>query len=152
LIHPKNITFYAAQDAISTFVVAKETYKYYLEYGISGQIDMAFLPRLMRMENHAVRVNIPYLESELAVIEPRLNELQEKLKSLIGDVNLSSPQQKAALFRSYGLDTGEVTDSGQMATGKDAVDAMIEGMEAAGTEIPEFLRYLGELSKLEKFK
>lgn len=152
LIHPRNLLFYAAQDAISTFCVGGETYKYHLEFKISGEIDKALLPRLMRMENHAIRVDMKLLESELAYIEPKIEELQEKLRALIGNINLNSPQQKIALFESYGLDTDEVTDTGKMATGKKYVDAMIERMEEAGTPIPEFLRYLGELSKLEKLK
>jgi DNA polymerase I-like protein with 3'-5' exonuclease and polymerase domains len=37
-----------------------------------------------------------------------------------------------------------------MSTDKDAVDDMIESLEAHGKEFPDWLRYLGERSRLEK--
>lgn len=153
LISPNNILFYAAQDALSTFNLGKATDRYYKEFGRSGAIDQLLLYPLMKMENHKIRVDIEFLEDQLNYILPRLDELNSKIKKLIGDINLNSPTQKAKLFKSYGLDTGVKTKkSGNMATGTKEVEAMIKKLKADGKDYPEWLEYLGERAKLEKLQ
>jgi DNA polymerase-1 len=150
LIHPHKLLFYAAQDALSTFDLAKVTYKFYKEFGLSGQIDQALLYPLMKMENHAIRIDMDLLEKELNVINPRLKELDDLIKDSVGDINLNSPTQKIELFKSFGLDTGVKTKTGNMSTGTKEVEAMIDKLDAKGKEYPDFLKYLGERSKLNR--
>lgn len=151
LVNPKDILFYAAQDGISTFELGMETFKYYKEFGVSGQIDMALLDRLKNMENYRMRIDIDFLREQLDIINKRLVELDAIIKSSLGDINLNSPKQKVALFESFGLDTGVKTKTGgAMSTGREAVENMIVEMENRGDDVPEWLSCLGEWSKLEK--
>lgn len=149
-VDPRKGLFYAAQDGISTFALGEETMPFLEENGISGQIDQTLLFPLMRMENRGIIIDVDYLEHELEYITTRLAELDELIKSQIGDINLNSPKQKQALFESFNLDTKEVTMTGQMSTKNDHIDAMIERMENNNEEIPEWLKYFGERSKLDK--
>lgn len=118
------------QDGISTFELGVETFKYYKEFGVSGQIDMALLDRLKNMENYRMRIDIDFLREQLDIINKRLVELDVIIKSSLGDINLNSPKQKVALFESFGLDTGVKTKTGgAMSTGREAVENMIVDME-----------------------
>jgi len=152
LLNPKNILFYAGQDAMSTLEMGYDTLKYYEEFGISGQIDQMILYKLMKMENVFLDIDIPYLEGELAVIMPRLKELDDKIRAEIGDVNLNSPKQKVKLFKSFGLDTHRKTKTGNMATGKEHIVALIERLEKAGKKYPKWLGLLNERAKLDKLQ
>ena len=152
LIEPTLILFYAAQDAISTLAMGIITQQYYEEFGLAGQIDQMILYRLMKMENNPIRVDIDYLKEQLDIITPRLKALDKEIKSQIGDVNLNSPKQKIALFKSFGLDTGEKTKTGAMATGKEAVSKLIERLESQGKKYPEWLGLLNERADLDKLK
>jgi len=149
-LHPEIALFYAAQDGITTYELGEVTMPYYYETKLSGQIDQALLVPLMRMENSGIRIDIEHLKRELNKIIPRLKELDDLVAESIGDVNLNSPKQKAALFESFGLDTGVKTKTGAMSTGGKAVDAMIERLNKLGEPYPEWLGYLGERSRLEK--
>lgn len=154
LLSPVNILFYAAQDAASTFALGEITDQYQREFRNSGEIDQRLLYPLMKMENRGIRINTDYLKEQLDYILPRLAELDELIKSQIGDINLNSPKQKSELFKKHKLDTKVKTKSknGNMATGRKEVDAMIERMEEQGKTIPVWLTYLGERSKLEKLQ
>jgi len=152
IISPKNILFYAAQDALSTYDLGEETYKYHEEFRKSGIIDQTLLYPLMKMENHSMRIDTLYLEEQLAHIMPRLEELNEKLHNEVGNVNFNSPKQKQELFKSFGLHTNVETKTGAMATGTKEVEEMIENLEAKGKSYPSWLKYLGERAKLEKLQ
>lgn len=151
-ISPKKILFYAAQDAISTFALGEETDKFFKEFKMSAIIDQELIYPLMKVENHSMRIDTLYLKEQLGHIMPRLEELNKKLAKEIGNVNLNSPKQKIALFKSFGLDTDKKTKTGNMATGAKEVQAMIERMEAASEPYPDWLKYLGERAKLEKLQ
>lgn len=152
LINPKNILFYAAQDSISTLEMGYETYQYYEEFGVSGQIDQMILYPLMKMENTEIRIDIDYLESELTDITKRLDELNKEITADIGDVNLNSSKQKIELFKSFGLDTGKTTPTGNMATGKDEIEELIKKLESQGKKYPKWLGLLNERARLEKLQ
>jgi DNA polymerase-1 len=152
LISPENILFYAAQDAVSTFELGEATETFYKEFENAALIDHALLYPLMKMENHGIRIDTLYLKEQLDYILPRLDELNEKIKHHIGDVNLNSPKQKIELFKTFKLNTGVKTKTGSMATGTKEVEDMIERLEAQGKPYPEWLKYLGERAKLEKLQ
>jgi DNA polymerase I-like protein with 3'-5' exonuclease and polymerase domains len=152
MISPENILFYGAQDGISTFELYLATLKYHKEFGISAQIDQELIYPLMIMKEHPTRINTKLLAEELEEIVSRLDELEELMHKQIGDINLNSSPQKIALFESFGLDTGVKTDTGNMSTGREAVENLISKMENAGKDIPEWLQYLGERSELEKLR
>lgn len=149
-INPEKGLFYASQDAISTFELGEVTMPYFKETGVSGQIDQKLLYRLMKMENSGIRVDVDYLKEQLDYIIPRLKELDNLIKESIGDINLNSSSQRQTLFESFGLDTGVRTKTGAMSTSRKAVDDMIERLDNRGEDYPEWLKYLGERSKLEK--
>lgn len=151
-ISPIHITFYGAQDGISTFELDPVVRKYHEEFGLSAEIDQALIFPFMRMKNHGIRIDIVYIKEQLEHIIPRLEELDSVISEMIGDINLNSPPQKAALFKSFNLDTGVKTSTGAMSTSQDAIDGMIERMEENDQDIPEWLQYLGERSKLEKLR
>ena len=153
MVSPQNLLFYAAQDAISTFELGEITDIFYKEFKLSSKIDHTLLYPLMKMEDHGIRINMEYLEEQLKVILPRLEQLESEIKEEIGDINLNSPKQKAALFKSFGLDTGVKTKkSKEMATGKAEVEAMIKRMEEKGEEIPQWTTKLNERAELEKLQ
>jgi len=152
LINPANILFYAAQDALSTFDLGQQTNSFQKEFGLSGEVDQKLLYPLMKMENHTIRIDVNYLKSQLEYIMPRLKELDEKIHSSVGDVNMNSPKQKIALFESAGIDTGVRTKTGSMATGTKEVQSMIERLRNAGKEYPKWIEYLSERAKLEKLQ
>ena len=104
----------------------------------------------MKMENESIRIDMKYLEDQIAYIKPRLDEIEELIHSQIGDVNLNSSPQKVALFKSFGLDTRVKTKTGNMSTSKDAVTDLLNRMENRGEEIPEWLTYLNERSHLQQ--
>ena len=104
------------------------------------------------MKEHPIRIYQSYVIEELDWINKRLEELEGIMHDEIGDINLNSPKQKADLFTSFGLDTGEKTDTGNMSTSKDAIDGLIEAMENRGQEVPDWLIHMGERSKLEKLR
>lgn len=151
-ISPENILFYGAQDGISTFELYFITKKYHDEFSLSAQIDQMLIYPFSRMKNHGIRINTKYIKSQLDFIIPRLNELEEIISEYIGDINLNSSTQKIALFESFNLDTGVLTDSGKMSTSNKAIDGMIESMEESGKDIPLWLQYFGERSRLEKLR
>ena len=149
-IDPTKALFYAAQDAISTFELGLETYQYYKEFGLAGQIDKLLMYRLMKLEERPQRIDIDYLQTQLEAIIPRLNKLNKDIADAIGDVNLNSSKQKEQLLTSFDLDTGKRTKGGGMATGKDDILAMIDRMEKNDEHVPEWLRLFNERAKLEK--
>jgi DNA polymerase I len=152
LIAPENLVFYAGQDTISTFALGEITNKFQEEFGLSGQIDQQLLYPLMKMENHGIRINTLYLAEQTDYILLRLAELNEELNKYIGNINLNSPKQKISLFESFGLNTDVKTKTGNMATGTKEVEDMIEKLESQGKKYPEWLKLLGERTKLEKLQ
>jgi DNA polymerase-1 len=150
LVHPELGLFYAAQDAISTYELYEATYQYYLEFGIAGQIDQQLVFILMRLENHAIRLDTHFLLDQLEKMSARLKELDAEIQQHIGDVNLNSPTQKANLLRSFGLDTGEVTETGAMATGTTAIVNMIERLKEEEKPYPKWLELFEERATLDK--
>jgi DNA polymerase-1 len=159
LISPENVLFYAAQDALSTFELGEETDQYFKEFGVSADIDNSLLYPLMKMENHGIRINTLYLKEQVSYILPRLQEIEEDLRSSLSEdyknINFNSPKQKAELLDSFGLDTGKKSEkTEQMSTGIKDIEAMIERMEAEGkaSQIPKWLYNFAERSKLEKLQ
>lgn len=152
-IDPRKLLFYAAQDGITTYQLGVKTEQYLNEFKLSGQIDKELTYALMDMENRLIRIDTEYVEKELAAIRKRLNEVNNLIVSSIGkEINLNSPQQKVKLFESFGLDTGERTKTGAMSTGREAVDNMIKTLDAQGKSYPDWLKYLGEQSKLQQLE
>ena len=100
LINPKLGLFYAAQDAISTFELGEVTYQYQKEFGISGELDQTLWPILMRYENNAMGVDTKFIQEQLNIILPRLEELdkeivvletkKEKLTAILSNADSSS--------------------------------------------------------------
>lgn len=153
VLDPKNLLFYAGQDAVTTMHLGLKTEKYLHEFGLSGEIDMMITYPLMHMENRLIRIDTEYVETEFLKIDKRLTELEELITKSIGkEINLNSSTQKVKLFESFGLDTGKKTKGGAMSVSRDAVDDMIEKLDKAGKSYPTFLKYLGEQSKLQQLK
>lgn len=149
-IHPNLGLFYAATDGLVTLELGLETFKYFKEAGISGEIDQKLVHTLMRCENFAIRVDYDFAREELDRITTRLNELNTEIANSIGNVNLNSGKQREELLRSFNLDTGEKTKSGAMATGMPVIQAMLERMKEEGKTYPKWLDLLDERAKLEK--
>lgn len=149
-INPKLGLFYAAQDAISTLELGKKTYQYYKEFKTSGEIDQKLVYVMMQFENNAVRVDTEFAKVQLEAITNRLEELNQQLYNAVGDVNFNSSAQKATLLQSYGLDTGEITKSGAMATGIPAILEMLDRLKKEGKEYPAWLDLLEERASLDK--
>lgn len=149
-LHPENAVFYGGMDGVSTLEIGRATLKYYKEFRLSGQIDQKLLYALLRFENEPIRVDMEYAKSQIDLIKPRLDTIDKLIHNQIGDINLNSPQQKVALLKSYGLDTGVKTKTGAMSTGKDAITALVERLRNRGDKVPEWLTYFNERAHLQQ--
>lgn len=118
-VDPENATEYAGADALSTFVLANKTIKFYKEARMAGKIDNKMLYPLMKFEDHPLPINVKYLEKLLMDAEKRYKELERKIYTMVGyEFNIRSGQQLSESLNRLGLNTGEYTKSGYMRTAK----------------------------------
>lgn len=149
LIDPTKLLFYAATDAIATLGIGKATEHHIKEFKAAGSLDTSITYPLMQMENRLIKVDTKYLEEQYRTIMKRLETIDKQIEESIGyPINMNSSKQKQELFMNFGLDTQEKTKAGAMSTSRPAIDAMIKRMDEAGETYPEFIKLIGEQSKL----
>ena len=114
----QDTVFYAAADALCTFLLATNTVRYFQEGGWSAKFDNMMLYPLLHYENEKIWINGSVLKEYYKIATDRVDKLERDVYNMIGNqINLNSPIQVSQAFERLGIDTGQRTDSGAMAVG-----------------------------------
>lgn len=114
----QDTVFYAAADALCTFLLATNTVRYFQEGGWSAKFDNMMLYPLIHYENEKIWIDGSVLKEYYKIATERVDRLERDVYNMIGNqINLNSPIQVSQAFERLGIDTGQRTDSGAMAVG-----------------------------------
>lgn len=114
----QDTVFYAAADALCTFLLATNTVRYFQEGGWSAKFDNMMLYPLIHYENEKIWIDGDVLKEYYKIATERVDRLERDVYNMIGNqINLNSPIQVSQAFERLGIDTGQRTDSGDMAVG-----------------------------------
>lgn len=114
----QDTVFYAAADALCTFLLATNTVRYFQEGGWSAKFDNMMLYPLLHYENEKIWIEGSVLKEYYKIATDRVDKLERDVYNMIGNqINLNSPIQVSQAFERLGIDTGQRTDSGDMAVG-----------------------------------
>lgn len=114
----QDTVFYAAADALCTFLLATNTVRYFQEGGWSAKFDNMMLYPLIHYENEKIWIEGSVLKEYYKIATDRVDRLERDVYNMIGNqINLNSPIQVSQAFERLGIDTGQRTDSGAMAVG-----------------------------------
>ena len=142
------VTYYAAADALCTYLLVSSTMKYFQESKLAGQLDNAVIVPLMHCETEKIWLDLPVIERMLGDCEREIAVLENEVYKAFGySLNLNSPIQVAQAFERLGIDTGERTSSGNMATGIPVLERLPQEMKDRFPALKSFLRYK-EVNKL----
>lgn len=114
----QDTVFYAAADALCTFLLATATVKYFSEGKYSAKFDNMMLYPLLHYENEKIWLDGDVLKNLYRVATERVDKMERDVYAMIGgQINLNSPVQVAQAFERLGIDTGERTSKGTMSVG-----------------------------------
>ena len=114
----QDTVFYAAADALCTFLLATATVKYFSEGKYSAKFDNMVLYPLLHYENEKIWLDGDVLKNLYRVATERVDKMERDVYAMIGgQINLNSPVQVAQAFERLGIDTGERTSKGTMSVG-----------------------------------
>ena len=114
----QDTVFYAAADALCTFLLATATVKYFTEAKHSAKFDNLMLYPLLHYENEKIWLDGDVLKNLYITATDRVDKMERDVYAMIGgQINLNSPVQVAQAFERLGIDTGERTSKGTMSVG-----------------------------------
>lgn len=114
----EDTVFYAAADALCTFLLATATVKYFTEAKHSAKFDNLMLYPLLHYENERIWLDGDVLKNLYITATDRVDRMERDVYAMIGgQINLNSPVQVAQAFERLGIDTGERTSKGTMSVG-----------------------------------
>lgn len=114
----QDTVFYAAADALCTFLLATATVKYFSEGKYSAKFDNMMLYPLLHYENEKIWLDGEVLKNLYRVATERVDKMERDVYAMIGgQINLNSSVQVAQAFERLGIDTGERTSKGTMSVG-----------------------------------
>ena len=114
----EDTVFYAAADALCTFLLATATVKYFTEAKHSAKFDNLMLYPLLHYENERIWLDGDVLKNLYIIATDRVDKMERDVYAMIGgQINLNSPVQVAQAFERLGIDTGERTSRGTMSVG-----------------------------------
>lgn len=114
----EDTVFYAAADALCTFLLATATVKYFTEAKHSAKFDNLMLYPLLHYENEKIWLDGDVLKNLYIIATDRVDKMERDVYAMIGgQINLNSPVQVAQAFERLGIDTGERTSKGTMSVG-----------------------------------
>lgn len=114
----EDTVFYAAADALCTFLLATATVKYFTEAKHSAKFDNLMLYPLLHYENEKIWLDGDVLKNLYITATDRVDRMERDVYAMIGgQINLNSPVQVAQAFERLGIDTGERTSKGTMSVG-----------------------------------
>ena len=137
--------YYAAADALCTYLLVGVTMKYYQEAKLAGQLDNAVIYPLMHYESEKLWLDTPRLERMYRECEEEVDRLEKEVYAALGyQINLNSPSQVAQALERLGIDTGERTASGNMATGMKILEQLPKETKERFPALKSFLKYKEE--------
>lgn len=114
----EDTVFYAAADALCTFLLATATVKYFTEAKHSAKFDNLMLYPLLHYENERIWLDGDVLKNLYIIATDRVDKMERDVYAMIGgQINLNSPVQVAQAFERLGIDTGERTSKDTMSVG-----------------------------------
>ncbi len=126
---PKEVLYpYSAMDSAATFAIIEPLRqelkaKGYLEF--FQTISMPLCPVLVRMRLKGIKVDRSRLGSIRSELDSELENLDEKLRNELGDINFNSGAQLGPALKALGIDTGVRTKKyKQMSTAKEPLEAV----------------------------
>lgn len=137
-----DVTYYAAADALCTYLLVPVTMKYFKEGGIAIQADNSVLYPLMHCEEEKIWVDTQRVKQLFEECKEETDELEKQVYDMIGyQINLNSPAQVSQAFSRLGIDTGERTDSGTMATGMKVLDKLPDSVKEQFPALKSYIEY-----------
>ena len=141
-IDPEECYFYAASDALCTYLLVGATIKYHNEAEQISKVDNAFLYPLMHCEKEKIWLD----QKGLSVLDLECREALDRIEKEVYDnvgyvFKLNSPMQVSAAFSRLGIDTGGRTKTGYMKTGIDELEALPEDVKNQHPALAKFVEY-----------
>ena len=122
--------YYAGADALCTYLLVPAVIKYYKESGVAGQLDDAVLYPLMHYESEKLWLDYDKLCAMYDEAENDVHRCEQEVYDALGyQINLNSPIQVAQALERLGIDTGERTASGKMATGSKVLESLSDDIK-----------------------
>lgn len=148
-IPPDRATYYAASDALCTFMLAAVTIKYFKEASYSAQAYNDFLYPLMMFEHEKIVLDDSQIDNFYDDVVDRMGELESLIfADLECAINLNSPAQVGQAFERKGVDTGSRTATGAMSVG---IELFEEMKQSEKERVPSIMWYV-EYKTLAKLK
>ena len=149
-LNPEDCYFYAATDALGTYLLFAPAYSFYKAAGVSGQLDVKFLYPLMKWENESLAVDRSMLVKYSEYLSEEINTVQDRIWKHAGyPFNIGSGKEKSEVLDRLGISTGERTARGEWRTGKYDIENALKGMEKTDPNY-QFLKDLTEFNALRK--
>lgn len=137
-----NVSFYAGADALCTYLLVPATMRYYKEGGVATKVDNKVLYPLMHYEEEKLWLDGEKVERMYNDAVEEVDKLEREVFDAIGyQINLNSPIQVAQAFSRLGIDTGEKTETGNMATGIRILEGLPEEVQNKYPALKSFVRY-----------
>lgn len=137
-----DVTFYAASDALCTYLLVPVTIKYFQEGNLATKVDNRVLYPLMHYETEKLWLDKERIEAMLHECQDEVDRLEREVYEMIGyQINLNSPVQVAQAFQRLGIDTGQKTDSGGMATGMKILENLPDHVKEQFPALKSFVNY-----------
>ena len=134
--------YYAAADALCTYLLVPVTMKYFQEGGLATKVDNKVLYPLMHYEEEKLRLDKEKVSSMLSECQEEADRLEREVYDMLGfQINLRSPVQVAQAFQRLGIDTGEKTESGGMATGIKVLEGLSDEVKEKFPALKSFVQY-----------
>ncbi len=141
-IDPKDCFFYAASDALCSYLLVGATYKFYQEAPQINKLDMAVLYPLLHCENEKVYIDGKLLNNLEVQCTSTIEQLEKEIYDEVGyHFNLNSPAQVSQAFSRLGIDTKSTTKTGYMKTGIDDLEALPEDVKNQHPALAKFIKY-----------
>lgn len=137
-----DVTYYAAADALCTYLLVPVTMKYFQEGRIATKADNAVLYPLMHFEEEKIWVDTDKVRAMLNECKEEVEVLEKNVYDMLGTaINLNSPIQVAQAFQRIGIDTGEKTESGGMATGMKVLEKLPDAVKEQFPALKSYIEY-----------
>lgn len=134
--------YYAAADALCTYLLVPKVMPFFKEAGVAGQVDNKVLYPLMHCESEKIYLDKELLDRSVQECVEEVDRLEKEVYEAFGYViNLNSPAQVSQALERLGIDTGEKTASGNMATGIDVLEALPDEMKEKFPALNAYLKY-----------
>lgn len=137
-----NVTFYAASDALCTYLLVPKLMKYYKESGLAGKLDNKVLYPLMHCEEEKIWIDGTLIDGYVKEATEKVKKLENEVYDMVGyQLNLNSPIQVGQAFSRLGIDTGEKTASGNMAVGIKVLDKLPKDVVQKYPALKSYIEY-----------